>query len=60
MFYFLYKNLHLTKPIRKAASAHVQIASQSHEVKKLNLVTSEIFDKISYVIKKNIAVTLYS
>ena len=32
-------------------SSHVQIASQSHRLKKLNLVTSEISDEISYVIK---------
>ena len=38
--------------IRKVTSSDVQIASQSHESKKLNLVTPEKSKDFSYVIKR--------
>ena len=38
--------------IKKVASPQVQVASQSHEPKKLNLVVSEKSNDFSFTIKK--------
>ena len=44
--------LKYSKNIRKVASPHVQVASQPHESKKLNLVASEKSSDFSYEIKE--------
>ena len=44
--------LKYSKNIRKVASPHVQVASQPHESKKLNLVAPEKSDDFSYTIRK--------
>lgn len=41
----------MLEKIRKVASPDVQIASQSHESRKLNLVAQEISSEIPYAIK---------
>ena len=44
--------LKYSKNIRKVASPYVQVASQPHESKKLNLVAPEKSDDFSYTIRK--------
>ena len=44
--------LKYSKNIRKVASPHVQVDSQPHESKKLNLVAPEKSDDFSYTIRK--------